>query len=110
MDYVQASPSGQDQMQVAKLVPEVTLAQRFLIGDLQVLKPTKGFEHGKVCRIWLMQAGQHCIDSTKAALRCNHQARPALARVGHSLAVGGSFERSHNCCAYSNDSPIRLVR
>jgi hypothetical protein len=50
-------------MQVAELVPEVSMAQCLSIGGRDVLAPGDRFEHPEVRGTWFVKAGEKAIDS-----------------------------------------------
>ncbi len=90
-------------MQIAELVPEVSFAQRFAIGDAQVFDACQRLQHEEMAGLRFVQASQQPVDGMDAALRRNDEIRPAFARMDGSFRVGHRLQRTHNGCADRDD-------
>ena len=100
----------QDQVQVAELVPEVTLAQGLAIRGPEVLASGESLEHRQVARARLVQAGEHRAHGPDGALGRDDQPGPALAGVCDPILVRDGFERPHGRRTYRDDAPARRAR
>ena len=75
-----ADGSGQDQVEIAELVPEVAALDGGSIRHLQVLPPGDRREHVQVRGFRLVKSRQQRVHHADAALRCDDEARPAPRR------------------------------
>lgn len=97
-------------MQVAKLVPEVALAQRGGVGHAQVWVAGQRGEHGVE---WLARGSWKPVSSPLTARRPRSGAITklvALAGVRAPLGVGHSFDRSHAGGADRDHAPASRAR
>src|SRR5215211_5454006 len=97
-------------MQVAELVPEVSLSQGFAVRDPEVLATGERFEHRQVARAWLVQPGEHRVYGSDAALRRDDEPGPAFAGVRDPILARDRFERPHDSRPDRDDAPARRSR
>ena len=52
----------QDQMQIAKLVPQISMLERMLVGKVDLLPPGNSKKHGQVSGARFMKAGEKPVN------------------------------------------------
>lgn len=68
-------------MQVSELMPEVSILEGGMIGDVDVATASEGFQHRQMRRARLVEARYQSIDYVYAAFRRDDEVGPALGRA-----------------------------
>src|SRR5947209_10327 len=100
-------PLPQDQMQIAKFMPEVALSQRLTIRNLEMLYSSQSLQHSQMGRARLVQASEHSVHGTYPPLGSHNQLCPTFAWMGHPCLIGHRFKGAHNRRA-DRDDPFPL--
>src|SRR5512138_505871 len=88
--------SWQDQVQIAKFVPEVFLQKGILIRRLNVCHSRQRLEDGKVRSLGLVKAGQEAVDGPEPAAGRDHEAGPTFAGMHVALRVRHALQRAYD--------------
>lgn len=95
---------GKDQVQVAKLVPEVATVEGGAVRQVQVRAAGDGRQHVEVRGLGLVETGQQAVHHADTALGRDDEVGPPSGGDDASGGVGGGLQRPHDRCANRDDT------
>src|SRR5487761_1116893 len=102
---VRAGRSGEQQVDVSELVPEVSLGQAGPVGRLEHVAAGDGLEHHEVRRLGLVPAGQQTVDQTYATFGRDDQIGPPVDRPRGTVGTDRRLEGAHHGGAHRHHPP-----
>ncbi len=91
-------------MEVPEFVPEVAFLQCLAIGNVEMIKAGKGFQHREVRCAGFVEAGEQGVDCAQPSLWRDEQVCPAFTGMRCAFNIGDSFEGADDRGADSDDT------